>query len=78
VLFEFIACLVRISFARANPKFGQYDNKGKPTMRPNPNPQPQTPSLNLSLSLSLTLTLSRQADHAAQLPRDDAHGGGRA
>ena len=27
VLFEFLACLVRIGFQRANPKFGQYDNK---------------------------------------------------
>ena len=27
VLFEFLACLVRIAFQRANPKFGQYDNK---------------------------------------------------
>ena len=34
MLFEFIACLVRISFARANPKFGQYDSKGKPIMLP--------------------------------------------
>ena len=29
VLHEFISCLVRISFLRANPKFGQYDDKGK-------------------------------------------------
>jgi len=34
VLAEFIACLVRISFVRANPKFGQYDNKGKTIMLP--------------------------------------------
>jgi hypothetical protein len=27
VLFEFLSCLVRIAFQRANPKFGQYDNK---------------------------------------------------
>ena len=27
MLFEFLACLVRIAFQRANPKFGQYDNK---------------------------------------------------
>jgi len=26
---EFLACLVRLSFLRANPKFGQYDNKAK-------------------------------------------------
>ena len=29
VLYEFLACLVRIAFQRANPKFGQYDNKSE-------------------------------------------------
>ena len=28
-LIEFIACLVRVSFLRANPRYGQYDNRGK-------------------------------------------------
>ena len=28
-LTEFLGCLVRISFLRANPKHGQYDNKAK-------------------------------------------------
>ena len=28
-LTEFLSCLVRISFLRANPKHGQYDNKAK-------------------------------------------------
>ena len=28
-LSEFIACIVRLSFLRANPKHGQYDHKGR-------------------------------------------------
>ncbi len=28
-LTEFLSCVVRISFLRANPKHGQYDNKAK-------------------------------------------------
>merc|ERR1719353_1706115 len=31
-LTEFLGCLVRISFLRANPKHGQYDNKAKQDM----------------------------------------------
>ena len=28
-LTEFLACLVRVSFLRSNPKFGQYDNRAR-------------------------------------------------
>ena len=33
-LFEFLACVVRIAFVRANPKHGQYDNTRKPIPLP--------------------------------------------